>query len=143
MSFTVIDRHSLMPGQWVAFSHEEKELKKELQGPFKVINRDDAMMDYCRCFLMNVEGKLMDYCPRMGMLGLKDLPWGYTVKVYSKERIAQELGEKLESIQNNALDQLKWVAQHPYFGRGFDPEGSEKTLTGREIREKYGLTLKQ
>ncbi len=68
MSFTVIDRHSLMPGQWVAFSHEEKELKKELQGPFKVINRDDAM---------------------------------------------------------------------------FDPEGSEKTLTGREIREKYGLTLKQ
>lgn len=136
-----INRYSLKPGQWVVFSHDKESVSKELVGPFKVISRDDAMLDTCFCFLMNVEGKLVGYCPNTCRLGLKDLPWGYNVKVIGKEEIRKTFEGKLEELQSKALGHLKDLAQHKYFGKGFNPDNETTTLSGKEIREKYGLSL--
>lgn len=121
-SFTAINRYDLKPGQWVVFSHDREEVQKELQGPFKVINRDDDRYDMCRCFLMNVEGRLVDYCPRMCILDLKSLPWGYTVKIVVNSDIAKALGASMATLHQKSIDHLKKLSQFPYFGYGFNPE---------------------
>lgn len=116
-----IGRYSLMPGQWVTFGHDKKSVSEAQVGPFKVINRDDAFFDTCRCFLMNVEGKLVDYCPRMDMLGPKFLPNGYNVKVISEEEMTKNFDGKMEELQSKALGHLKDLAQYISFGKGFNP----------------------
>ena len=103
MSSNVISFQGLRPGQWVIFTHDKGEISKKLQGPFKVINRHDAMYNLCRCVLMNVEGEPVDYWPGTGILGGKILPWECNVEVLSHERIAKELGEKMEEVQKKAF----------------------------------------
>lgn len=122
MHFSNIDRYSLQPGQWVIFYHEENKVSREFAGPFKVIHRsDDGMLDKCRCNLMDIEGQLLDYCPRINMLDLTKLPFGYKVKAVSKEDIAKQLGEKIEGVRKSALDHLKKLSQSKYFEIGFNP----------------------
>ena len=98
----------LKPGQWVCFSGEG--ISKELQGPFKVIKRDDFYGDEGRCELMDLDGKLFDYCPRMQTLGWglkhQQLPWNYSRKVVD-ESFVKEMSEKKENIQKKAIELLK------------------------------------
>ena len=139
---TPIGRYDLTPGQWVVFDNDKEELMTgNLGGPFKVINRYDSISDTCRCSLMNAKGNLVDYCPRIDILALKNLPPGYKVKIVGKEEIAIIFGVKLEELQSKALEHLKNLALHKYLGKGFNPDDESTTLSGKEIREKYGLTL--
>jgi hypothetical protein len=48
-------------------------------GPLRVTERDFNDLDPCRCWLVDSKGVKYDYCPRMCMLNLVDLGWGYKV----------------------------------------------------------------
>jgi|GEM_PF-2721549 len=129
---------ALQPGQWVLFLDDGGQLLPKSPGPYKVINREDVWMDPCRCFLMNINGKLFDYCPRMCSLDLEDLPGRYKVKVVKEEMMTKVLGEKMKTIQEMAAELLKKLAfdHTKYFGNGFDPDGTDQKLSAAEIQEK-------
>ena len=139
-----IGKYDLTPGLWVVFDHESEAIAKELKGPFKVINRDDSTpYDACRCFLMNFEGKLMDYAPRVNSLNHKHLPLRYQVKIVKREEIGKILGAKLDEVESKAFEHLKSLAEQDMIGKGFDPGDESVTLTGLAIREKFDLTLRK
>ncbi|NBO24443.1 MAG: hypothetical protein EBU93_04315 [Chlamydiae bacterium] len=138
---SVINRFELQPGQWITFEDFQKPIPNQLQGPFKVINRNDAMLDPCRCFLMNLEGNLLDYCPRLSTLADAELPFTYFVRVQKIEKISEQLGEKFQIVQEYAIEHVKGLSRCKYFEKGFDPTNDHFQLTGLQIREKYNLTL--
>lgn len=85
---------SLQVGQWVSFGPPSSpsyipsnfpEAEALLRRPFKVITREDIMMDPCRCWLRDIDAKNYDYCPRMNSISLVNLPWGFSVLLHSPE----------------------------------------------------------
>lgn len=132
-----IGHFKLQPGQWVVINDTPSPKETKKYGPFKVINNDVALLDACRCFLMDKEGVLFDYCPRTGYLGNNFL-FNYKVRVIGKESLVKEFGNKLEEIEKKALEHLKQLAQKPHFGYGYNPDGYG-FLDAEEIKKKYGL----
>jgi len=129
MSFdsSFIGKTDLQPGQWVEFlppdNKEDADSGRSLPaGHYKVISREDLRTmlgnDECRCWLMDVNGKFFDYCPRMGYLTgmeLKDrpsyLPFNVKVKVISDEEMKEKVAEgdkgKVDAVNKIALATIK------------------------------------
>ncbi len=98
-----VNRFDLPQGKWVEISWEEKFQAQESH-MFKIVTRQDdstPLMDYCRCWLLDLQGKLVDYYPGMSLLGGRRIPNFHVVileDVYVKERLGDEKFEYLESI---------------------------------------------
>lgn len=140
MSFAVIGNHSLQPGQWVDFLDKKEKRIKEFSGPYLVISREDTVFKTSVCFLMTVEGQLVNYFSRERILKLKYLPLGYKLVAYSDEAILKKLKKEREVIEKKALAHVKAVAQFSDFGKVYDPENRGKLLSWSEVRERYRVS---
>lgn len=132
----LIGQKDLQPGLWVTFSGEnavrypppktkttkcdESEKTSEPLmislfpkiGPFKVISREDGWGDSCRCYLMNLDGKLIDYRPSFFRLmdeemSITALPVDYKVYGYVTSKLVKELKGKEEEILAKIKEAMK------------------------------------
>lgn len=143
-SYKTISNTSLIPGQWIVFSNTEEPKSKEcLDGPYKVISRDDSYALYgdpCDCLLMNAVGNLTRYkASQYSLLGIGTLHSASKIKVVSKMEIAKIFGEKLEKLQSKALEVLKNLAQDSEIldQKVFNPKDESKTLLLSELKVKH------
>ncbi len=133
-----IGPESLVPGQWILF--ETNTLSEDKKGPHKVISRLDAAFDPCCCNLMDFEGKLSYYCPRMMNLSLQQLG-NYKIQLIKSEEISNLLGTKAAQVQveNQAFAHLARLAKCKYFGKGYHPIGDGPSLKASQIKEWFDM----
>ncbi len=127
----------IFPGQWIDFIGGN--LEKKFPGPFKVLERDDFFWDSCRCYFMDQQGKLVDYCPRMKSLNGQPLSWDYQMMLLSDEEV--EKLHPIEELRQKALEQIKHLAQYNGPGRLYNPDDESKTMSRAQAREKYGIAI--
>ncbi len=140
-----IDRFSPQPGQWVAFYDMDSPTYYMpdlwLDGPFKVLSRDDRMFEICGCMFMNLKGKTISYTPRMGLLGDRFIGADFSIWRVNPETIEKDNPGRMDFLRGKSLEHLKDLFQDTdVWGRGFNPDDETTTLSGQQIREKYGLS---
>ena len=125
-----IGRFDLQPGNWITIDGQI----------FKVINRSDWSFDVCRCFLMDGDGQILDYCPRMSTLGFTKNVFSSSIMLQDVDEIKRDFGEeKFSFLQGKALEHLKRLAGSDDFDLGFDPlSDSAKPLGASSILRLLG-----
>lgn len=116
--FNVTDRTGLEVGQWVWFftSEDLSDLELEKQAIYEknqrylVISREDVAFDSCRCNVVDIDGKIYDYCARLFYLGNNDLD-GVEIRLVSKKSVEQIHGvEKVQSVYQAAKEHIKGLS---------------------------------
>jgi len=119
--FRAIEREGLEVGQWIQFSttedlsNSESEVKAIYQENqrFLVISREDAPLDDCRCNVIDIDGKIYDYCARMFSLGFTNLSWDGKIRAVTRESVEVILGkEKVEAVYQAAEKHLEKRADY-------------------------------
>ncbi len=115
-----IEANELRVNQWVQFLTSQDLSaapveQQEIYQPsrcFLVISRADALLDPCRCYLVDIAGKKYDYCPRVGSLGSTRLVEMGEIEVVSREDVELIHGvEKVYSVYKAAQMYLKELAK--------------------------------
>lgn len=96
-----IGMHGLRPTEWVVFEAPKGKapLKASLSGPFKVLDREDAPFDPCRCWLLDGTGLLNDYCPRVQTISHQELPGGYKVRLLTLQEVHETFLDKIVRLE--------------------------------------------
>lgn len=98
-----MDIFSLKVGKWIQFStHHKLKNDEEIKfygAPFQiffVVSKESSVKDICRCWLMGQDGQLVDYCPRMRVMGKKTPLYSDTrIREFENEEALNILGKDL------------------------------------------------
>ena len=84
---------NLHPGQWILISHPTEEVPEACKYPLMVLaNKMNEL--HCCISLMDVKGRVIDYCSSMGNFGNELIPAGRTVTVISDYTAKKILDDK-------------------------------------------------
>lgn len=94
--------HRKLVGQWVRFDSDMQTIPKELQNPYKIISYWGSLFDENRCVLMDIDGEVKDYCPRILQISSCHLPFMCSIRVLSKTAISEILGDTFNDLEAKA-----------------------------------------
>lgn len=94
--------HRELVGKWVRFDSHMQTIPKELQNPYKIISYWGSNLDDNRCVLMDINGKLKDYCPRVLLISSCHLPSKCSIRVLSKTAVSEMLGDTFKALEAKA-----------------------------------------
>lgn len=141
---SVIGREGLQVGQWIQFTTEENiptsqsEKKAIYEGSqrYLVISREDAFCDTCRCNVVDVNGKMYDYCARMFSLNYIDLVWDSEIRVVSRENVEALHGVlKVQAVYQAAANHIGRLSE--YF------EKYPAQILGKTSREEHDILVRR
>ena len=135
-----VSRTGLDVGQWVQFKtdgdlsevpEEEQAIYQENQR-YLVFSRNNFADDPCRCYLIDMNCKRWDYCPRVLFLDHFSLAWDVKITGFSRESVEVIHGsEQVEVVYEAArkcIEELKdYFAQDPARILGVEPEADGST----------------